>query len=61
MTKKCTKQSTQFGTPLCCCPACDESRRATMRRVFVHGVEEGPDLDWDYELADSYTNAEHGA
>ena len=62
MTEPCTKESTwgKFRTPVCSCPKCDEERMATMRRVLTKGFEDGPEVDWDYEKKDSYTNAEHG-
>lgn len=62
MSDPCIKEATfgKFGTPVCCCPKCSARLMATMRRVFTRGLGDGPYLDWDYELADSYTNAEHG-
>ena len=62
MTGRCTRKSTwgKFGTPVCSCQKCSDERMATMRRVFTKGIGDGPDLDWDYEKKNSYTNAELG-
>ena len=62
MTGRCTAKSTwgQFGTPVCSCRKCSDERDASMRRVLTRGIKDGPDLDWDYEKKNSYTNAELG-
>jgi len=58
MTEKCTKGEKTL--PLCGCPACEESRMETMRRVTTRGLGDDPYLQGDYDQIDSRKRYEFG-
>ena len=48
------------GLPLCSCPSCDGSRRATMRRIFILDLNADGYLNGDLDHVDSRQRFEHG-